>query len=140
MFGGKNPLEMWEKHLDRIYVKKQLFPTIRSILGLKGLILEIGYEEYNQYDSSMAKVNSSLWYFVDTKRSKVPDNSGTFIHGTMASMTKSVDYLNKFDLIMDYGVLGFQPQNWKKEDISLALIFLLNNLFSMMLLTTITYY
>ena len=118
VFGMKNALDMWEKHLDRIYVKKQLFPFINAVLGDTGLILEVGYEDYNQNDTAFANVNYSQWYFVDLKKNVVPVTSGSFIQGSMSSLTKDNRYLNKFRLIMDYGVLGFQPHNWKKEDIS----------------------
>jgi len=111
--------QLWERHVDRAYMRKVIHPFIAKI-GRKSDVLEIGMEAHNIDDCTRIKMPCVHFYINDMETSgqfSLPPGKGTFIKGSFASLINNDQYLEKFGLIFDFGVLGTQTWTWTDDDI-----------------------
>lgn len=66
----------WKIHFERKFAISNVFPLIKRLAGNEGNILEVGCENYNQYDVRFAEVNPKRWYFVDVVKRGFSEETG----------------------------------------------------------------
>lgn len=104
----------WKKYMDREYMRYYTFPKAGRIAGNKGNILEIGCEGYNGDDYKMCGVTTDHFYFVDVfPRTQWGDKHGIILQMKFSEMANFTKYHNFFDVIIDYGTLGYAGTMWR---------------------------
>ena len=100
------------KNIDRLFVKNELFPTIGTYLKDHGKknVLNIGIEDYNIYDREFFKNDDINFYGLDKNdKSFLPSK---WKHIYKMDLTQNLpERIPKFDVIIDYGVIGWPGVN-----------------------------
>jgi len=112
--------DMWTAHTDRIYMRKVMHPFISQFSKLTNdPICEIGMEGYNVDDCNFIDIPCHNFYIVDMccGNHVQPPDKGTFVNSVFADLGKRPEFVHKFGLIFDFGVLGFIPFKWTNEAI-----------------------
>lgn len=106
---------IWKKFMDREYMRYHTFPRAGKLAGSTGNILEVGCEGYNADDYKMCGVLPSNFYFVDVfSRAQWGGKNGHTIEMKFSEMTNFSQYHSMFDVIIDYGALGYGGTIWKE--------------------------
>ena len=115
--------DWWTTYSDRIFMTK-LYPKIGEYFGqvLNPHILDIGFESYNVINKDLLN-NEKINYcqiepFVGDKQY----NNDKLIEGYVENLLEYEEnvYKNYFDMVIDFGVLGFPTlsKNWSEKDIA----------------------
>lgn len=117
--------KLWRQgYIDRTFVLYTIHPRIHQLAGLDGNVLEVGYNDYNVEDCLSANVSCERWHFVDSDYDKSEFHkdaeklkmfSGHFLKSSFEAL--SPNWNHKFDVIFDYGVLGFQGHSWHEDKV-----------------------
>ena len=107
-FGVGSNDGIWDRHIDRRYMREVAFPLAGGLAGTSGRVLEVGFMPFNADDRKMAGMDARRWYFVDPEPRPLKAASGTLLVGRMADLVGQPRLRNSFSMIIDYGVLGWK--------------------------------
>ena len=103
------------QNIDRHYIVNELFPTIGVYLKNenKHKVLNLGIAYFNKYDKNFFK-NDNLYFCGLDKDPKPLFNSWNKMY--QANMIKPLNIGETFDVIIDYGVIGWPGINKTLEE------------------------
>jgi hypothetical protein len=107
---SKNIYNFFNENIDRIYVANDLFPKIGNYLKNtnKNKILNIGLEDYNIYDKFFFQNDDIYICGLDKNSKNIPNYNNIY----QCDLTKDIVIeLPLFDVIIDYGVIGWPGVN-----------------------------
>ena len=112
----------WNSNIDRKYMKK-LYSQLKY-----DYILDIGARNYNKDCKSMLPT-SSKYYQIDKNPPDVMNNDGYLLSRVEDVQTKYPNYKGKFDIILDFGVLGWEVsgKSIQVENYIKSILFLLKS-------------
>ena len=96
-----NNNDFWKNNVDRKYMKS-LYPTLKY-----DNILDVGFRGYNKDCKKMLPIGSK-YYQIDPTPPTAMDNDGYLVSTIEDVQTKYPSYRSKFDIILDFGVLGWK--------------------------------
>ena len=108
---------IWGRYMDREYMRYYTLPRAGKLAGSTGKILEIGCEGYNVDDYKMCGVPADNYYFVDVySRRGWGTSYGHVLEMPFSNLTEyqGQRFHNFFDVIIDYGALGYGGTIWKE--------------------------
>ncbi len=103
----------WSTATDKIFIKN-IYDNIGSYIN-QGTILDLGVEDYN-FDCNKFINNNSVKYW-QLEPYRVCENNDGFFHCTVQEcLEKYPDNENKFDCILDFGVLGWNGIRFSQKE------------------------
>jgi hypothetical protein len=97
------------RNIDRIYRLQTLFPNLGKYLNgnNKYNVLQIGINKANIYDREMFLNNNIKFYGLDKEKFTYFNYPSTWEKMFFMDLSKKININLKFDVIIDYGVLGW---------------------------------
>lgn len=109
----------WNKYSDRKFML-ELYPKIGEYLGhmVNPCILDIGFEDYNIINKDLLLNPNIAYYQLEPFFQNKIYNNDKLLECKVDELSKKYsEYKKHFDIINDFGVLGFPPisKNWDEE-------------------------
>jgi LmbE family N-acetylglucosaminyl deacetylase len=115
--GAKDSI--WDRHIDRKFMRDAVFPLAGQLAGTSGRVLEVVYMPFNADSSKIAGMDADHWHFVDPEpRNFDTASSGTLLGSGITALVEQSRLHHTFRVIIDCGVLGWKLSELLANDAS----------------------